>query len=330
MTTITEPSITLSDQLRSDYLLFATICTLSFGLVACQPTVDEKDTSKGIILEITVPADSLLAAGAISQTAYDNYQAAQRTYSENADNPDSLIWYGRRTAYLGAYEAAIDIYSEGIQQHPDDARMYRHRGHRYLSTRQYDKAIADFERAATLIDGTEDQIEPDGLPNERNIPLTTLHGNIWYHLGLAYYLKNDLENALRAFSQRTVTERYPDNLVSGGHWLYMIQRRLGNPEAAAGAIEAVTPDMDIIENGSYYKMCLFYKGLLPESDLQPEGKSASSDDVLNYGLGNWYLYEKQDTSQAKVRYRKLLDTGNPYSFAYLAAEADWERLFDSK
>jgi len=192
---------------------------------------------------------------------------------------------------------------------------------------KYDKAIADFEKAVELIEGTEDQVEPDGLPNERNIPLSTLHGNIWYHLGLAYYLQNDMENALKAYSNRTVTEKYPDNLVSGGYWLYMINRRLGNTDAANVAIDGVTAQMDIIENMSYHKMCLFYKGLIPLDSITNKGIGTSSSDVLSYGLGNWYLYEKNDTLKAKELYEHLLEKGNKYSFAYLAAESDYKRLF---
>lgn len=255
------------------------------------------------------------------------YDSAKADFEKDSNNADKLIWYGRRAAYLGDYVHAIKIYSEGIEKHPKDARMYRHRGHRYISTRQYNKAIADFKKAAELIEGSEDQVEPDGLPNERNIPLSTLHGNIWYHLGLAYYLQNDMENALKAYSNRTVTEKYPDNLVSGAYWLYMINRRLGNAEAADAAIEEVTSDMDIIENMSYHKMCLFFKGLIPEKDIADQSIGTSSSDVLAYGLGNWYLYEKKDTLKAKVLYEHLLEKGNKYSFAYLVAESDYKRLF---
>ncbi|MEL7122675.1 MAG: tetratricopeptide repeat protein [Bacteroidota bacterium] len=271
-----------------------------------------------------------LATNSTANPAEEKYEAAKKTYTENPDDPDALIWYGRRTAYLGNYEEAIDIYTIGIEKHPEDARMYRHRGHRYISTRQYNQAVEDFEKAATLIDGQEDQIEPDGLPNDRNIPLSTLHGNIWYHLGLAYYLKNDMENALRAYSNRTVTERYDDNMVSGGYWLYMINRRLGNDEAANAAISEVTKDMDIIENTSYYNMCLFFKGLMEEDDLKPEGKRSSSDDVYGYALGNWYLYNNQDTAAAKDYFMYLLENGNKYSFAYLAAESDWNRIYEKE
>lgn len=258
--------------------------------------------------------------------AAEQYVLAKAVNDASPDDPDALIWYGRRAAYLGNYDEAIDIYSTGIAKHPVDARMYRHRGHRYISLRQFDNAIADFEKAVTLIDGQPDEVEPDGLPNTRNIPLSTLHGNIYYHLGLAYYLKGDMERALEAYSNRTVLEKYDDNLVSGGHWLYMILRRMGREAEADAAIARVHPDMDIIENGSYHKMCLFYKGLLSEADLQAQEIGTPSDDVLAYGLGNWYLYHYQDTVKAKPYYERLLKEGNKNSFAYIAGEVDWERI----
>ena len=311
--------------------LKSTIClVLILGIISCQDSVDEANEANNenaIVENTTLVADTVPESFPLPQKMQRNYEITKQNYLKNPESPDALIWYGRRAAYIGKYQEAIDIYTTGIEKHPNDARMYRHRGHRYISLRQYDNAIKDFEKAATLIEGQEDQVEPDGLPNERNIPLSTLHGNIWYHLGLAYYLKNDMDNALKAYSNRTVTERYDDNIVSGGHWLYMILRRMGKKEAADAAIEAVTEEMDIIENTSYYKMCLFYKQLIGEEALKPEGKSASSDDVLNYGLGNWYLYHKQDTAKAKEFYQNLLENGNKYSFAYLAAESDWNRLF---
>jgi tetratricopeptide (TPR) repeat protein len=313
---------TFSTNTRNLILHIGLSLLLVLGMSACQSNAgEEKGASDS--------ADSTLSQTEVSDapSPTEQYEMAKQEYTKDPNDPDALIWYGRRAAYLGNYEEAIDIYSTGIERHPQDARMYRHRGHRYISTRQYDKAIADFEKAVTLIEGREDQVEPDGLPNSRNIPLTTLHGNIWYHLGLAYYLQNDMDNALRAFSNRAVTERYDDNIVSGGHWLYMILSRQGKTKEANEAISEVTKDMDIIENGSYHQMCLFYKGLIPESDLKIDDPKSSSANVLSYGLGNWYLYEKQDTARAKTYYQELLENGNEYSFAYLAAESDWERLW---
>jgi hypothetical protein len=107
----------------------------------------------------------------------------------------------------------------------------------------------------------------------------------------------------------------------------MINRRLGNVDAANEAIKEVTADMDIIENMSYHQMCLFFKGLISEETITNQSIGTSSSDVLAYGLGNWYLYEQQDTLKAKALYERLLEKGNKYSFAYLVAEADYVRLF---
>ena len=57
---------------------------------------------------------------------------AQRDYDAHPESADAIIWLGRRTAYLGRYREAINIFTEGIRKHPDDARLYRHRGHRCL------------------------------------------------------------------------------------------------------------------------------------------------------------------------------------------------------
>ena len=77
------------------------------------------------------------------------------------EHADAIIWLGRRTAYLGNYQEAIDLFTDGANRYPRDARMFRHRGHRWITLRKFDRAIADLTRAATLIRGQEDQIEPD-------------------------------------------------------------------------------------------------------------------------------------------------------------------------
>ena len=291
-------------------------------LISC--SFNQKTNNDHLLLQttetITLFGDTLISPVIKEGKSLDEFKSAQKIYFNNEDNSESLIWYGRRAAYLGYYQKSIDLYSEGIKKYPDDARFYRHRGHRYISTRQYDKAIKDFRKAIRLIDEKVDQIEPDGLPNKKNIPLTTLNGNIWYHIGLAYYLTNDMNNALKAFSNRSVSHKYDDNIVSSAHWLYMINRRLGDIEGADRIIDKVNSEMDIIENMSYHQSCLFYKGELKESEIV-------IDDVALYSLANWYMYQKNDTINAKKYYQKLLKNGNPYSFAFIAGESDWIRFF---
>ncbi|MBT7383625.1 MAG: tetratricopeptide repeat protein [Cryomorphaceae bacterium] len=301
---------------------YFSLLSLSLALFSC----DSYQASKShinppqVIETITLLGDTLTSPELKESKSFDQFKSAQLNYFDNQDSPEALIWYGRRIAYLGYFKEAIKVFTLGIETYPNDARFYRHRGHRYISTRQYDKAINDFEKAVILIDQTIDQIEPDGLPNSKNIPLSTLHGNIWYHLGLTYYLKNDMNNALKAFTNRSVTHKYDDNIVSGGHWLYMIYRRLNKIEESKAVVDQVNQEMNIIENMSYHQSCLFYKGLLEESELV-------IDEVALYSLANWYIYEKNDTLKAKEYYQELLK-GNPFSFAYIAGEADWVRLYE--
>ena len=61
---------------------------------------------------------------------------ARMALDSDPDDLDALIWVGRRTAYLGRYNEAIQIYSWGLMKHPESPHLYRHRGHRFISTRQ--------------------------------------------------------------------------------------------------------------------------------------------------------------------------------------------------
>lgn len=257
------------------------------------------------------------------------YTKAKATYQQDPNDLDALIWYGRRTAYLGKYFDAIAIYSKGIETFPNEPRLYRHRGHRYISTRQFDKAIADLEKAGRLIEGTENEIEQDGLPNAMNIPVSTLHGNIWYHLGLAHYLTHDYKKAYQAYIKCRASGKLPDNIVSSTHWLYMIQRRLGNTLMAKELLEPITMNMEVIENHSYYELCKLYKGLVPlDSLLQNEIGSPSSDAVA-YGIANWHFYHDR-IETAKNMMEELVESSSWSSFGYIAAESDLIHYFDQK
>ncbi len=237
---------------------------------------------------------------------------------------DRIIWLGRRTAYLGRYKDAIRIYSQGIEQFPNDARLYRHRGHRFITLRCFDAAIADFEKASKLIKGKPDEIEPDGLPNARNTPTSTLQSNIWYHLGLAYYLKRDFRRALPAYREAEKVSTNPDMLVATTHWLYMTLRRLGREREAAGALAKIKDDLEVIENADYYKLIDVYKGKLKPEDLWnqfPPDADSVSKSTIGYGLANWYLYNAQP-ARAKELLLQITAGRQWSSFGYIAAETE--------
>jgi tetratricopeptide (TPR) repeat protein len=241
---------------------------------------------------------------------------------------EQTIWYGRRAAYLYQFARANAIYSDGIARFPEAHQLYRHRGHRYISTRQLALARADLERAAELAEGRPVELEPDGIPNRLNRPLSTGHFNIWYHLGLAAYLDGDFTGARAAYE---TCLRYCDNddsLTATIDWLYMTCRRLGDDGAAARLLERITPDMELIEDSSYHRRLLLYKGLLsPEELLAPPDDADDAELALatqGYGVGNWLL-AGGDREGAMAIFRRVLETTSWSAFGYIAAEAELRR-----
>ena len=253
---------------------------------------------------------------------------ARAAYEKDKGDADALIWLGRRTAYLGRFDEAIKLYTEGVKKHPRDARMYRHRGHRYITTRRFRAASADLEKAAALIKGKADEVEPDGLPNARNTPTGTLGSNVWYHLGLARYLLGDFPGALEAYRECEKFSKNPDMLVATSHWLYMTLRRLKRGEEARRVLERITPGMDVIENGDYYRLLLMYKGeTTPEALLADAGgeKQGVGYATVAYGVGNWYVYNGQPGKALRL-FLELVQLPQRTSFGYIAAEAELERM----
>jgi tetratricopeptide (TPR) repeat protein len=260
------------------------------------------------------------------KTLEENLKAAEIQYGKNPDDPDATIWIGRRVAYLGRYREAIDHFSDGIEKHPDDPRMYRHRGHRYITVREFPKAIADFSKAAQLIAGKPDQIEPDGQPNARNTPTSTLNSNIYYHLALAHYVSGDVEKAADAWRRCLEFSKNPDMQVATTYWYYLALSRLGKKAEAAALLAPITADMDIIENGSYHKLLRMFKGELTPASLL--GTGAGLDAVTTrYGIAAWHMANgRKDEGVALLR--EIVD-GYPLqwpAFGYVAAEADLARL----
>lgn len=255
-------------------------------------------------------------------------EEALARYEANPNEPDAIIWLGRRLAYPGRFREAIDVYTKGIEKFPGEARLYRHRGHRYITLRRFALAIEDLKKAASLTKGKPDEVEPDGQPNARNIPTGTLQFNIWYHLGLAYYLTGDNKQALKSYGECLKVSNNPDALVATSHWLYMTLRRLSRGKEAARVLEPIRPGMDIIENDGYYRLLQMYQGLISANALHAEalnqGSSAGAYSIL-YGVGNWYSYNGRTAEASKV-FQQILAGDQWTSFGYVAAEVDSKRL----
>lgn len=257
-----------------------------------------------------------------------NLSVARKNF-EADPSEENYIWLGRRTAYLTRYNEAIEIFNQGIEKFPDSYRLYRHRGHRYISQRKFDAAISDLKKASELMQGAPIEIEPDGQPNKLNQPLSSTQFNVWYHLGLAHYLKGEFDLAEKAYLECMKVSDNDDLITATVDWLYMTYRREGKTEEATKLLEKITDSMTIIENDSYFKRLNLYKGKLPvDSVLSVSTDNGDVELALatqGYGVGNWYLCNG-DTSQATGVFERVVGGKHFSSFGFIAAEADLARL----
>ena len=209
----------------------------------------------------------------------------------------------------------------------DSPRLYRHRGHRYLTVRRLDEAASDFEQAARLVEGLLDEVEPDGLPNAQNIPTSTLQSNIWYHLGLVRYLQGNFDAALAAYRECLAVSKNPDMLSATTYWLYLTLRRLGQDEEAAAILQPITADLELIENEDYYRLLRLFQGdgdvemLLSEAFSAEDGVASAT---LAYGQGSW-LQLNGESERAFDVFRRVVESESWAAFGYIAAEAELAR-----
>ena len=273
----------------------------------------------------------LFAAEQPAETRAKNEQnlaAAKEEFDKNPASAEAAIWLGRRTAYLGRFREAIDIYTAAIAKHPAEPRLLRHRGHRYISVREFDKAIADLSKAASLVANRPDEVEPDGQPNSRGIPTSTLKTNIYYHLGLAHYLKGDFARAADAYRRCMEHSKNADMQVATAHWQYMTLRRSNRLDDAKNVLAPITASMEVFENGSYHKLLLMYKGeIRPESLMETVTKGGLDGATIGYGVANWHLYNGRKPQALEILQRIVDANATQWaSFGYIASEAEIARI----
>ncbi len=267
----------------------------------------------------------VLAAGFRAEQAALLAKASAEIDSD-PDEVDGWIWQGRRTAYLGKYREAIEIYTKGIERFPGEARLFRHRGHRYISVRELDRAIGDLELAASLVAGTPDQIEPDGLPNARGIPTSTLHTNIHYHLGLARYLRGDFAGARRAYSEGLEAAANPDMRSAMSYWLLLTLWHLGSEPEARLLLSTIDADWDLIENEDYHGLLRGFAGDSDPRALLEEAREAGGVRfaTVGYGVGAWLRHVGKRDEAMEV-WREVITGDRSSAFGRIAAEAELAR-----
>ena len=217
-------------------------------------------------------------------------------------NVERLIQLGVAQSGVRQYREAIATFTRGLAIAPNNALLYRWRGHRYLSLRDVDRALADLTRGAELD--------------------STVYG-LWYHLGIVRYARGDFAEAADAFARSQ--RRAPDagELAGATDWLWMSLSRAGKA-AEAQAMLARRPD-SVQATNAYVQRLRLYRGQIgPDSVITTADTTDIAVATLSYGVGNWYLV-RGDTATARTWFERSVRSGWP-AFGFIISEIELRRL----
>src|SRR5439155_1327351 len=122
------------------------------------------------------------AAGVEYRSQRDTGAIARAESALAADprNVELIIQLGLAQSGARQFREAIETFTRGLTIAPNDAVLYRWRGHRYLSVREFDRALDDLTRGYRLD--------------------STNYG-IRYHLGIVRFARGDFAGAADAFAR---------------------------------------------------------------------------------------------------------------------------------
>ncbi len=236
------------------------------------------------------------------------------------DDLNAIVWHGRFVGYTGDFERAVGIYTAALATRPEEPWLLRHRGHRYLSLRRFDAAIADLRRAYDITSFRADEVEPDGMPNPRGIPTSSLKSNIRYHLALAHFLEGGFAAAASYWEEDAKVAANLDSRVAATFWWVLALARAGEMDRARAALTPISADWEIVENGSYHLGLLWMKGQVTDAEIRAAMTSSAERQAIGNGIAQWHMAMGR-REQAAAAVREVLATGPSASFGYLGAEA---------
>ncbi|MBT3283138.1 hypothetical protein HN807_04460 [Candidatus Bathyarchaeota archaeon] len=258
----------------------------------------------------------------------NDYMEAKKDYAANQDDPEKLLWFARKTEILGNFMESTGLYSVGIKKWPDNPQFYRFRGHRFALLRRLDLAIADFNKAAELIEGKEDipEVYASG-PNPDKLGISSFNWNVYYHQGFTYIAAGRFKEAEEAYWKCFDNIDVVESTVSTTHWIIMALQRQGKKDKVQELLDKIKLDMSLVEVGAYYDTLKMYKGVYTPDELLDmyRAKGGVSFMVPAQAIANMYLAEGK-TEKAVELYKELHEKGNWTGGVHLIAEAELKGL----
>jgi tetratricopeptide (TPR) repeat protein len=278
--------------------------------------------------------EAISLLGVPLHAARDTAGLIARADAELAADPDNvtpIINAGIARAAARRFNSAVEMFTRGITKYPNEARLYRFRGHRYLSLRRFDDAVRDLERA---------------------VALDSTNYDISYHLALAYYLTQRYADAAAAIEKCVAFADNPkwqaveearvnpiwyrscmsvktddDARAAMLDWRYRALRRAGKHADARRLARGVGEGWTADENAPYYRALLFYRGIRDETSTLDSLSAAGELPFVTgaYGVANWHLMEG-DTTRARALFERIVSGDQWPAFGFIGAEVDLARI----
>jgi tetratricopeptide (TPR) repeat protein len=264
------------------------------------------------VLQTAAPAITALRVFAqaneyVKQQQYDKaLEAFNQAIALDPKNAEFPLAKCRALAAASRHEQAIPACSESLRLNPDNAEALRDRGHYYLNLGQVEPALADLTRAAQL---------------------AATDRGVYYHLGVAYYLKGDFARAAAAYQSCLDNSKAPDTIECIA-WLYPSLVRAGRKQDAAALLDRVQADPSITGHPAWYlDRLLLFKGARTEAqvaaNLNAEGGLSMSS--IGYSLGLWHLLSGRPQN-ARDYFQKAVATNFTPAWGYRCSAAELERM----
>lgn len=187
------------------------------------------------------------------------------------EREDSHIWYGRRLDYAGRICDSVDAFSAGLKQFPNSYKLYRFRARDLTRARRFKEALADYTKALELMGDTPDSFEPDGMPNPIGLTISTYRGNIVYYHAQTSFATGDYPTMVTGMAKSLALAAdfaRDDMRVPTAYWTYIAYRKMGEHDKARAVINAIEPNLKLIENFAYYQAVQIMQGRLKPADLK--------------------------------------------------------------
>lgn len=223
--------------------------------------------------------------------------------ARDSSNVQKIIALGVAQSGARQFREAIQTFSRGLAIAPNDPMLYRWRGHRHLSVREWDRALADLQKGYSL---------------------DSANYGILYHLGIVRFARGEFNEAARIFSMALPHFPNAGELAGATDWLWMSLMRAGR---AAEAKALLDRKPDSLPNANAYAARLkLYRGQIgPNELITPADTADVQVSTLNYGLGNWYLV-RGDTANARAAFERSITAGGWPGFGFILSEIELRRL----